>query len=117
STVAGGGGDADGDLDVALAGPGIHAARFAERGDHLFGIGEAVGELLWRLLAGAAAVRPQRVGPRVAAGVDRGVVLADHRDRVLRGGFGRHARLRWIGRRRGAGQQAGFRVEQVDLVG
>src|SRR3546814_12348389 len=74
AAVAGGGGDADRDLDVALAGAGIHAARFTQGGDHLSGIGEAVGELLRRLLAGTAAVRPQRVGARIAAGVDRGVI-------------------------------------------
>src|SRR3546814_3612330 len=81
AAVAGGGGDADRDLDVALAGAGIHAARFTQGGDHLRGIGEAVGELLRRLLAGTAAVRPQRVCARIAAGVDRGVIVADHRNR------------------------------------
>src|SRR3546814_18218663 len=96
AAVAGGGGDADRDLDVALAGAGIHAARFTQGGDHLRGIGEAVGELLRRLLAGTAAVRPLRVFARIAAVVARGVIIAVHLHRVLRGGFSGPARVRQI---------------------
>ena len=91
---------------MALAGAGIDLAGRHQLHRHAGGVGEAGGELLRALAAGAAAVGPQGIGLVEPALVDRGVVVAHHRQRFVGARFGRDLGRAVVGRRRQAAVDA-----------
>src|SRR5690606_4356637 len=75
--------DLDRDADVAGAGGAFDPTRLAHLDPDRRGPGQTAPKLLEGLPARLAPARPVAIGTPVIAGVDRGVVVADHRDRGL----------------------------------